>query len=184
MISRCAWLALALLLGLGSMAGAAEHAAEPEGFWTGPLHGAVPATLAGGTVVDASQLAAIIDKGGAVLVDVSPSPRKPEGTADSAWMPPPHRSIAGSVWLPDVGDGALDPARDAWYRERLAALTQADTARPLVIFCHPECWASWNAARRAVLYGYTSVHWYPDGIEGWQDADRPTAIIEAEAPPP
>jgi PQQ-dependent catabolism-associated CXXCW motif protein len=182
MIGRQAWLALALLLGTAAVAGAAEHAAEPSGFWTGPLHGPVPATLAGGSVIDTTQMIALAHDGGAVLVDVSPSPHKPEGASDGSWLPPPHRSIPGSVWLPDVGAGALDPARDDWYRAHLAALTGGDAARPLVIFCHPECWASWNAARRAVLYGYGAVRWYPEGIEGWQDADQPTATIQAEPP--
>jgi PQQ-dependent catabolism-associated CXXCW motif protein len=174
----------ALLLLLSAAAsGVAQpvHAPEPDGFWTGELHGPVPATIAGGRVIDTRALAALIQSGGVVLVDVAPSVRKPEGMAPEAWRPPPHRSIPGSVWLADVGAGTLDPAHDAWFRARLAALTQGDLDRDIVIFCHEQCWASWNAAKRAILYGHRRVHWYPDGVEGWQDADLPTATID---PPP
>ena len=179
-------LALALLAGLSAAATASEPAPppEPDGFWTGAMQGAVPATIAGGTVIGTEDLAALVERGDVVLVDVAPAPRKPEGIApDAVWLPPPHRSLPGSVWLPDVGLGELPPARDAWFRDRLAALTGGDTDTPLVLFCHPNCWGSWNAAKRAILYGHTGVHWYPDGVEGWQDADLPTVTIEAESLP-
>jgi hypothetical protein len=29
---------------------------------------------------------------------------------------------------------------------------------------------SWNAAKRALALGYRSVHWYPDGTDGWGEA--------------
>jgi rhodanese-related sulfurtransferase len=29
---------------------------------------------------------------------------------------------------------------------------------------------SWNAAKRALSYGYTNVDWYSDGTDGWQEA--------------
>ena len=32
---------------------------------------------------------------------------------------------------------------------------------------------SWNAARRAIAMGYTSVAWYPDGTDGWSQAGQP-----------
>ena len=184
-IARIA-LALGLLLGLSGMAAAGEaaHAPEPQGFWTGPMGGAVPATISGGQVIDADGLAQLIETGDVVLVDVAFSPRQPEGLSpDTVWLPPPHRSIPGSVWLADVGLGELPPAQDDWYREQLRALTGGDAAKPLVFFCHPNCWGSWNAAKRAILYGYSQVYWYPDGVEGWQDSGRPTETIEAESPP-
>lgn len=174
-------LLLALLLGTASTP---VSVPEPEGFWMGEMGGAVPAGIAGGTAIGTAELEALVAQGGAVLVDVAPSPRKPEGMAEDAiWLPPPHHSLPGSIWLADVGLGALEPRYDAWYRDRLAALTEGDTKRPVVVFCHPQCWASWNAAKRAILYGYSRVYWYPDGVEGWQDAGLPTVAIEAERPP-
>jgi rhodanese-related sulfurtransferase len=32
---------------------------------------------------------------------------------------------------------------------------------------------SWNAAKRALAMGYANVAWYPDGTDGWADADLP-----------
>ena len=61
--------------------------------------------------------------------------------------------------------------------------SQRDQAKPLVVFCHPDCWGSWNAAKRAILYGYTDVQWYEEGIEGWQDAGHETQAVQPEIPP-
>ena len=52
-----------------------------------------------------------------------------------------------------------------------------------MLYCHPQCWASWNAAKRAISYGYRKVYWYPDGIEGWEKAGLPTASAVAILPP-
>jgi PQQ-dependent catabolism-associated CXXCW motif protein len=176
---------MALLLGFAGCAARADPAKvpEPSGFWTGPMRGAVPATIAGGTVVDSATLATLIADENPVLVDVAPMPHKPDDIAAAAWDPPPHRTIPGARWLPDGGKGALGAAADEWFRTQLRILTGHDRARPIVFFCHPDCWASWNAAKRAILYGYTSVHWYEEGVEGWQDAGKPTEVAEAETPP-
>ncbi len=32
---------------------------------------------------------------------------------------------------------------------------------------------SWNAAKRAISWGYANVIWFPDGTEGWAEADLP-----------
>ena len=50
-------------------------------------------------------------------------------------------------------------------------LTGGDPAKPVVIYCLRDCWMSWNAAKRAVAWGYTNIIWYPDGTDGWQAAD-------------
>ena len=173
-------LLLAVLFGTASTP---SHAPEPEGFWMGEMGGPVPATIAGGSVIGIAELKALLNGGGAVLVDVAPSPRKPEGMAEGTlWLPPAHRTLPGSVWLADVGRGELEPAYDDWYRARLATLTGGNKDKAVVVFCHPQCWASWNAAKRAILYGYTRVYWHPDGVEGWQEAGLPTTVIEAERP--
>jgi len=174
---------LALLLSGCSATPNRETAPEPEGFWTGPMGGPVPATIEGGTVIDTEELAELIAEQDPVLVDVGPQPHKPDTIAPEAWVPPPHRTLPGSVWLPGAGAGELAPARDAWYRDALQRLTGGNLAKPLVIFCHPDCWGSWNAAKRAILYGYTDVHWYEEGIEGWQDAGHETQAVQPELPP-
>jgi PQQ-dependent catabolism-associated CXXCW motif protein len=155
---------------------------EPTGIWTGPLQGPVPATIAGGKVVDATAVDTLIAQEQAILIDVAPSPHKPANAADT-WIAPPHRSLPGAVWLPDVGNGEMPASLDAWYQAQLTALTGEDPGRAIVIFCHPNCWGSWNAAKRAIGYGYRQVYWYPDGVEGWQDSGRSTVVIEAQKRP-
>ncbi len=182
-------LAFALVLGACAPAPGAPDAPgrgavpEPAGYWTGPMGGPVPATIAGGRVIDTARLAGLIAKGNPVLVDVGPMPHKPDNFAADAWAPPPHRTIPGSIWLPGAGAGDLPPQRDVWYRSWLQALTGGNPTRPLVVFCHPDCWGSWNAARRAIRYGYANVLWYEEGIEGWQDSGRETQEVQPELPP-
>lgn len=160
-------------------------AAEPPGYWTGPINSPVPLTLTGGTVIhNAHQLRALIKQGGTIIVDVSNAPRRPEHMApDAPWLPLPHRAIPGSLWIPGVGLGEIPVALDDFYRQRLAAATNEHLARPLLIYCHRSCWLSWNAAKRAISYGYRNVYWYRDGIEGWKAAGYRTAVIEPQVAP-
>ncbi len=163
---------------------AAAPTPEPPGLWSGEERGPVPATLAGGRVVTTEQLEALLAYGGVVLVDVSVAQRRPEGMPPGAiWMPLVHRDISGSVWLPDAGQSVLTPSTEEWVRGRLDALTGGDPGRPLVFYCHPECWRSWNAAKRAIGWGYRAVTWYPQGIEGWSQAGQAMASPPVEAAP-
>ena len=38
---------------------------------------------------------------------------------------------------------------------------RGDKDKPIVTFCHPERWGSWNTAKRLTQLGYTHVYWYP-----------------------
>jgi PQQ-dependent catabolism-associated CXXCW motif protein len=160
-------------------------APEPPDYWTGPINSAVPATITGGKVVhDARSLRALLNRPGTVLVDVSNAPRRPENLAAGApWLPLPHQAIPGSVWIPGVGSGEIPPATGDFFRKKLAAATGDDPTRPVVIYCHRTCWLSWNAAKRAISYGYLNVYWFRDGIEGWKAAHFPTTVIEPLAVP-
>ena len=40
---------------------------------------------------------------------------------------------------------------------------------------------SWNAAKRALTYGYNRVYWYPEGTDGWSGAG---GRLEASEPVP
>jgi len=184
--------ALAVPLGASPPADAApppgahnNGAAEPSGYWTGAINSPVPLTLSGGTVIkNAHDLRKFLRQGGTVIVDVSNAPRRPENMAPGApWLPLPHHAIPGSLWLPGVGLGEIPVAVDDFYRQRLAAATNEHLARPLVIYCHKSCWLSWNAAKRAISYGYHNVYWYRDGIEGWKSAGYKTAVIEPQVAP-
>ena len=88
-----------------------------------------------------------------------------------------RRQIPGSIWLPGVGAGALDSETEAYFRRALEAATEGDRARGLIFYCMSDCWQSWNAARRAILWGYEQVAWYPLGTDGWLEAGNELAAV-------
>lgn len=176
-------LVCSLLLAL-SAAAAAENVPEPEGFWTGPINSAVPSTIRGGKVIGAQELSELIANDNPLVIDVSNMPQRPEGMpADAPWLPLPHEAIPGALWIPEVGMGTVAPEIDEFFRTQLAQETTGDFGRPIVIYCHEQCWLSWNAAKRAIGYGYTNVHWFPEGIEGWRAVGFETKTIRPRLPP-
>jgi PQQ-dependent catabolism-associated CXXCW motif protein len=145
----------------------------------------VPAVIPGGAVVHVAELTAQLGRGGAVVIDVSSAPRRPDGMMPGApWIPVPHRALPGAVWIPDAGLGLPRQAVEEFYRDRLQTLTHGNRDVPVVLYCHDRCWLSWNAAKRAIGYGYRRVRWFPEGIEGWTAAGRPTVVATPEGPPP
>ena len=149
---------------------------EPAGYRMSEYRAPVPCTLAGATVVTTEALRQRIERDPPLLVDVLPSPRRPEGLAEGTpWLPPARRNIPGTVWLPNTGHGEPPVEEENYLRANLERLTQGDRSRSIVFYCLADCWMSWNAARRAVAWGYTSVIWYPDGTDAWQAAGLPLA---------
>ncbi len=154
---------------------------EPPDIWTGATHAETPATLAGAKVIDAEAVAKLKEEDKAVLIDVAETPKKPEKMAsDAPWLPI-HLTIPGAVWLANAGFGAPDPEFQRRFGERVAGLTGGDKNTPLVVFCHPRCWGSWNAAKRLLMLGYRQVFWFPGGVEGWQEKFSTTAVKEDAA---
>jgi PQQ-dependent catabolism-associated CXXCW motif protein len=138
----------------------------------------VPDRLPGGKTIDTPRAAALLEAGDAVFVDVMPTSPKPPDR--DTWKPPTRRSLPDAHWLPNVGRGALPAATDSYYRTQLRRLTGGDKSRPLVVFCKRNCWMSWNAAKRALAYGYDEVYWYPGGTTAWREADRPIRQVAPE----
>lgn len=157
--------------------------AEPAGYRMEKYRAPVPATLRGATVLGTGDLARLIEERAPVLVDVLPRQRKPKDRdPGQLWIEPKREDIPGSTWLPNVGFGELTPEFAKWFEEELAGLVGGDKGRPIVFYCDANCWMSWNAAKRAVTeLGYTSVYWYPEGVQGWQAAGR--ALVQAQARP-
>lgn len=167
----------------------AGGATEPDGYWAGDPDAPLPATLHGARVIHVAAAAALVRQPLTVVVDASNAVRRPAELAPGApWMPLPHQALPAALWLPGIGAGVIAPAVDDFYRSRLRAATAGNLDAPLVVYCHDRCWLSWNAAKRAVGYGYRRVAWFPDGIEGWTAAGHPTApalpqeFAEARAP--
>jgi PQQ-dependent catabolism-associated CXXCW motif protein len=174
--------AIVALLMLTVPARAQENPPEPEGYRTDNYRAPVPATLAGARVLATEEAAAIWRASKAVFIDVLPRPPKPQNLPEgTVWRDKPRLNIPGSIWLPDTGYGALAAVTEDYLREGLARASGGDRAKQLVIYCQADCWMSWNAAKRALSYGYSNVAWYPDGTDGWQRANLP---VEESQPVP
>ena len=151
-------------------------APEPDGYRMDDYQTAVPGTLAGARVLATLEAEAIWRSGTGAFVDVLPRPPKPQNLpAGTVWRDKPRLNIPGSIWLPDTGYGKLAASTEDYLRRGLARASKGDRATLLVIYCQANCWMSWNAAKRALSYGYRNVAWYPEGTDGWQRADLPVA---------
>jgi PQQ-dependent catabolism-associated CXXCW motif protein len=162
-----------------TFAARSDDVQEPAGFWTGPINSPVPATITGGKVIHAQEVADLLKHRDALVINVSNEPKRPAGMApDAPWLPLPQEVIPGSAWLPGAGMGEIAADTDAYFRSYLTRETGGDLDHAVVIYCHERCWLSWNAAKRAITYGYRSVHWFPEGIEGWRAAGNKTVVAK------
>lgn len=165
----------ALVLALAAIwpAQAQEAVPEPPGYRTDSYRAPVPATLHGAKVLTTVQAEALWRAGAASFIDVLPRPPKPNLPAGTIWREAPRPHIPGSLWLPDTGYGELADVTEDYFKRGLQRASGGDRARSLVFYCEANCWMSWNAARRALGYGYANVAWYPDGTDGWRRAELP-----------
>jgi PQQ-dependent catabolism-associated CXXCW motif protein len=179
-------LAIVGVLAASILAGAAarsEEVPEPDHYRTDHYRAPVPQTLNGARVITTAEAAALWKRGDAAFVDVLPRPPKPKLPPGTLWRDEPRLDIPGSIWLPDTGYGALAAPMQAYLRNGLVKATGGNRAKPLVIYCLEDCWMSWNAARRAVVMGYSHVIWYPAGTDGWSDAGLPLKEATPEPRP-
>jgi PQQ-dependent catabolism-associated CXXCW motif protein len=174
--------ALALAVLLWASGARAEPPPEPSGYRDDNFRSPTPATLHGARVVDAEEAEGLW-RAGVPFVDVMPRPPRPASLPPGTlWRDPPHESIPHAHWLANTGFGALAPETEAYFRSGLERLTGDDRTKPLVFFCLRNCWMSWNAAKRALGYGYTRVIWFPDGADGWSDRALPLERLQPETP--
>lgn len=181
------WL-VAALVGAALLVGPAlaqqQEPFEPEGYRTDNYRAPVPATLQGARVLSTAEAEAVWRDKRGVFVDVLPRPPKPKGLpAGTIWRDKPRFDIPGSIWLPDTGYGALAAATEDYFRNGLDRAARGNRAALLVFYCLADCWMSWNAAKRALTYGYSNVAWYPDGTDGWERAKLPTEELQPEPRP-
>lgn len=155
---------------------AQDQVSEPSGYRTENYRAPVPATLRGARILTTAEAETIWRAGSGVFVDVMPRAPKPANLpAGTIWRDKPRHNIPGSIWLPDTGYGRLAAATEKYFRRGIADAAAGSDAALLVIYCQADCWMSWNAAKRVMSYGYTNVAWYPEGTDGWERADLPTA---------
>ncbi len=171
----------AVLTSIVACGPAAAEAPEPPGYRMEDFRAPVPNTLTGGTVVSVETARELVERREAVLIDVLPRPPRPKGLPEGTiWRPTPRYNIPGSVWLPNTGFGALSDHVEHYFRNSLERLTENDKSRKVLFYCLADCWMSWNAAKRAISYGYRSVYWFPEGTDAWTALGLPTDRSEPE----
>jgi PQQ-dependent catabolism-associated CXXCW motif protein len=154
---------------------------EPPDYRMDDYRKPVPLTLAGAKVVDTLAVEKLHEQKAAIFIDVFPKPPKPVNLpAGTLWIDPKHDTIDGTHWVPNVGYGAMPPGAEDYFRNALRNLTAAEPGKPLLFFCLRDCWMSWNAAKRALEWGYKDVMWYRDGTDGWQDAGNDLSAVASE----
>lgn len=158
-----------------------EPVAEPNGYRTSDYRMPVPRTLKGAKVLSNAEASELWSSRTAVFIDVYPhAPKPPNLPAGTLWRDTTHQSIENAKWVPNVGYGVLSPAAEDYFKRQLNALSGGELAKPLVFFCLRDCWMSWNAAKRAMTYGYSNVQWYPDGSDGWQEIGQLVVDVTPE----
>jgi len=153
----------------------------PETYRMDDYRAPVPDTVPGAEVLHIPAMQDLVARRDAVLIDVLPAPRRPANMRPGVpWIPTHHPSLAGSLWWPEIGRGAIPPAMTARLEQRLHEVTAGEPNRLVVFFCLADCWMSWNAARRAAAMGFHAA-WFPEGVDGWRAAGLPTQDIMPEA---
>lgn len=175
--------ALAILFML-ALPAVAQPVEEPSEYRTENYKAPVPATLEGATAIGPETAHALWKTGRVVFVDVLPNPPKPKNLPEgTVWREKVRHSIPDAIWLPNVGFGELADVTHTYFKEGLVKATSSDQSLPLVFFCLDQCWMSWNAAKRALEYGYTNVFWFPQGTDGWAALGHATEIVKPEPEP-
>jgi PQQ-dependent catabolism-associated CXXCW motif protein len=177
-------LVCALVVTFAFAAFAQQDVAEPDDYRMDNYRAPVPATLAGARVLTTVEAEAIWRAKTGVFIDVLPRPPKPKNLPEgTVWRDKERSNIPGSVWLPDTGYGRLAPTTEDYLQRGLARASQGNKAALLVIYCQADCWMSWNAAKRALSFGYANVAWYPEGTDGWERAKLPLSEAQPEPRP-
>lgn len=167
--------AAVLFLAATSAALAADAVPEPDGYRTQAYRAPTPATLKGAAVITTDEAVELWKSKKAIFVDVLPHDPKPAGLpAGTIWKEKMREDIPGSIWLPNVGYGVINKETEAYFRKGLRSQMGDDANRKVIFYCMENCWMSWNAAKRAVEWGYKSVIWYPLGTDGWIAAKQAT----------
>ncbi len=164
----------------GSIAADAAPEFDPAtGFRIARYRAPVPDDVPGAKRCFFDDVNKFVSDGRSILIDVMAAEGGGVDPVTGQWrIVKPRQNIPGSHWLPDVGKGTLEAGLEHYFQGKLESLTGGDKSRTIVIYCLADCWMGWNAAKRAASYGYTAVHWYPEGTDGWRDWDGTLAPAE------
>ena len=157
-----------------------EELFDAEGYRSSQYRSPTPSTLEGVQILDTPALKKLLDERPDVqLIDVYRQLWRHDRFIEEE----PHANIPGSLWLPNTGSGNLEALWLRYFTHYLSQASKGDLNKPLVFYCRPDCWPSWNAARRAHAMGYRQLYWYRDGIDAWEQAGLPMAPAQpAELP--
>ncbi len=173
------------LVALTAQASFAQTVPEPIDYRLDHYRAPVPGSLTGATIVGPEEAYELWIDGKTAFIDVLPQAPKPQNLPEgTVWRDKPRHSIPGAIWLPNVGYGAIAEVTSDYFRNGLAQATGSDPTYPIVFFCLEDCWMSWNAAKRAIEWGYSEVYWLPEGTNGWQLWDYPLEQITPAAGQP
>jgi len=152
---------------------------EPASYRMSHFHAPTPATIRGGTVVSNDQAMRLWKLKQTIFIDVLPRADKPKNLPKGTiWRDKKRRNIPGSIWLVNVGFGRLSPKLEAYFKDNLARVTAGQHNKPVLFYCLKQCWMSWNAAKRAIGWGYTHVYWYREGTDGWKSIGGKVELME------
>lgn len=134
--------------------------------------GATPASIPGARVIATRYVAELL---------AGPTPPLLVDVDDDGGL---HHTLPRALWLRGAGDdaGEQNAALDALFKALLKK-TAPTRETPIIFFCaSPRCWAGYNAALRAVSFGYINVYWYRGGVAAWDDAGLPVvhAVVMAQ----
>lgn len=170
---------LAVVL-MTASASVAQSVPEPSDYRMDHYRSPVPEGVSGATTIGPEQAHALWEARAAGFIDVLPRPPKPANLPKGTiWRDKPRNSIPGAIWVPNVGYGAIADVTAAYFQKGLIAATRGDPNNAVVLFCLEDCWMSWNAARRALEWGYTNIYWFPEGTDGWALWGYPLEKLEA-----
>lgn len=172
-------LALVAMLGTVAPAGAQPQLFDGEGYRTSRYRSVVDRPPPGVTQIGSRDVAAFVDRGAALLIDVLPAEGGHYDPTTGDWaLAEPHRSIAGAHWFPEVGRGNVDPRVGRWFMAEVTRLARERPRATVIVFCLADCWMSWNAALRLSRAGVKNVRWYAEGTDGWRELGRP--LVETQ----
>jgi rhodanese-related sulfurtransferase len=143
--------------GLSGIGKVAYHSDVGNYKYVAALGNWTPSQLPGATLVNASQVTDMQQKG-VPVVDVRLAKEYHE------------KHIRGAASIPyaekSLKDVAFDPAVDEW-----AGPDQLDRNQPVIFHCNgPECWKSYKAAKVALSKGFKTVYWFRGGFPEWETA--------------
>ena len=144
-----------------------------RGFRMERYRAPVPQINPGTEVVNTARAYQLYRSGKVKFIDVYPPRGLGADPLDGSWvMSESHENIEGSTWLPEVGRGFLEDGHIDYFERNLQIISGGNKNTFLLFYCSADCWQSWNAARRALLWGYNNIFWYPEGTDGWKEENH------------